>query len=99
MPLSIAFIAGSFKSGSSRTLLARLGGSAFVVKQPLALHDAFEGVVPFVAGVLVQMVVRFRSGPGVLGGPRPGPCRRILDGKAIQQPLVDPAEPLGHLQL
>src|SRR5438093_2593735 len=63
-----------------------------------AAEDVAEGVIRFVARVLIQLVARCR--PGVLPCPRLFPRRRILDGEPIEQRLaVDAGESFDDMEV
>src|SRR5438093_4442753 len=61
-----------------------------------AAQNIFQRVIGFVAGVLINVLVRSR--PGVFAGTRLRPCRRIFDGEAVEQRVrTDSREALDHM--
>src|SRR5439155_9889219 len=73
-------------------------GRVFRLLLPGASQHAAQRVVPFVARVLVEVLIG--RVPRILAGPRAVPCRRILDREAVEQSLRAGArEALDDVQL
>src|SRR5215510_4976509 len=65
--------------------------------QARAAQNVAHRIVPFVARVLVELLVR--DGPGVLSRPRPRPRVGVFNGKPVQQVFgVHSREPLDDVE-
>src|SRR5256885_7253985 len=63
-----------------------------------AAQDVFERVISLVAGVFEDLLVA--GDPRILPGPRPVPCRRILDRESVEDGVrIDPREPFDNVQV